>query len=65
MKRRSKVSGGQIKGRRRTETKQLVHIADLRAYVASNPADKDALTFAKLSGSHIWSRPSKPPKVIL
>src|SRR6516165_2261165 len=32
------------------ETKQLVHIADLREYVASNPADKDAAAFAKLSG---------------
>src|SRR5262245_22859326 len=32
-----------------TETKQLVHI-DLSEYVASNPADKDAATFAKLSG---------------
>src|SRR5262245_25325661 len=34
---------------RMAETKQLVHIADLREYVASNPADKDAATFAKLS----------------
>jgi class 3 adenylate cyclase/putative methionine-R-sulfoxide reductase with GAF domain len=32
------------------ETKQLVHIADLREYVAANPADQDATTFAKLSG---------------
>src|SRR5215831_5797130 len=35
---------------RSAETKQLVHIADLREYVAANPADKDAATFAKLSG---------------
>jgi hypothetical protein len=28
----------------------LVHVADLREYVASNPTDKDAATFAKLSG---------------
>jgi adenylate cyclase len=35
---------------RMAETKQLVHIADVREYVASNPADKDAATFAKLSG---------------
>jgi hypothetical protein len=33
------------------ETKQLVHIADFREYVASNPADKDAAAFAKVSGS--------------
>src|SRR6516165_5155724 len=32
------------------ETKQLVHTADLREYVAANPADKDAAAFAKLSG---------------
>jgi GAF domain-containing protein len=32
------------------ETKQLFHIADLREYVASNPADRDAAAFAKLSG---------------
>ena len=32
------------------ETKQLVHIADLRGYVASNPTDKDVAAFAKLSG---------------
>ena len=32
------------------ETKQLVHIADIREYVASNPADKDLAAFAKLSG---------------
>jgi transcriptional regulator with GAF, ATPase, and Fis domain len=32
------------------ETKQLVHIADIREYVASNPADKDVAAFAKLSG---------------
>jgi transcriptional regulator with GAF, ATPase, and Fis domain len=41
-----------VRGRpllRMAETKQLVHIADLREYVASNPADKDAITFAKLS----------------
>jgi len=35
---------------RMAETKQVVHIADLREYVASNPADKDAAAFAKLSG---------------
>ena len=35
---------------RMAETKQLVHIADLREYVASNPADKDAAAFAKVSG---------------
>jgi GAF domain-containing protein len=35
---------------RMAETKQLVHIADLREYVASNPVDKDAAAFAKLSG---------------
>ncbi len=35
---------------RAAETKQLVHIVDLREYVASNPADKDAAAFAKLSG---------------
>ena len=35
---------------RAAETKQLVHFADLREYVASNPTDKDAATFAKLSG---------------
>ena len=35
---------------RMAETKQLVHIADLREYVAANPADKDAAAFAKLSG---------------
>jgi GAF domain-containing protein len=42
-----------VRGRpllRMAETKQLVHIADLREYVASNPADKDAATFANLSG---------------
>src|SRR6516225_932578 len=42
-----------IRGRlllRAAETKQLVHIADLREYVASNPVDKDAAAFAKLSG---------------
>src|SRR6516162_1903149 len=42
-----------VRGRpllRMAETKQLVHIADLREYVASNPADEDAATFAKLSG---------------
>ena len=42
-----------VRGRpllRMAETKQLVHIADLREYVASNPADKDAAIFAKLSG---------------
>jgi hypothetical protein len=36
---------------RAAETKQLVHIADLREYVASNPADKDLAAFAKLSGA--------------
>ena len=35
---------------RTAETKQLVHVADLREYVASNPADQDAAAFAKLSG---------------
>ena len=35
---------------RMAETKQLVHIADLREYVAANPADKDAAAFAKLLG---------------
>jgi hypothetical protein len=35
---------------RAAETKQLVHIADIREYVASNPADKDLAAFAKLSG---------------
>jgi transcriptional regulator with GAF, ATPase, and Fis domain len=42
-----------VRGRpllRVAETKQLVHIADLREYVASNPADKDAAAFAKVSG---------------
>ena len=42
-----------VRGRpllRAAETKQLVHVADLREYVASNPTDKDAATFAKLSG---------------
>jgi GAF domain-containing protein len=42
-----------VRGRpllRMAETKQLIHIADLREYVASNPADKDAAIFAKLSG---------------
>jgi class 3 adenylate cyclase/putative methionine-R-sulfoxide reductase with GAF domain len=42
-----------VRGRpllRTAETKQLVHIADVREYVASNPADKDVATFAKLSG---------------
>jgi hypothetical protein len=42
-----------VRGRpllRAAETKQLVHFADLREYVASNPTDKDAATFAKLSG---------------
>jgi GAF domain-containing protein len=42
-----------VRGRpllRAAETKQLVHITDLREYVASNPADKDVATFAKLSG---------------
>jgi transcriptional regulator with GAF, ATPase, and Fis domain len=42
-----------VRGRpllRTAETKQLVHIADLREYVASNPDDKDVAAFAKLSG---------------
>jgi GAF domain-containing protein len=42
-----------VRGRpllRAAETKQLVHIADLREYVASNPTDKDVAAFAKLSG---------------
>jgi GAF domain-containing protein len=42
-----------VRGRpllRMAETKQLVHIADLREYVASNSADRDAATFAQLSG---------------
>ena len=42
-----------VRGRpllRTAETKQLVHITDLREDVASNPADKDVATFAKLSG---------------
>jgi GAF domain-containing protein len=29
----------------------LVHIADIKEYVASNPADKDAAAFAKVSGA--------------
>jgi GAF domain-containing protein len=32
------------------ETKQLFQVADVRAYAASNPADKDIAAFAKLSG---------------
>jgi GAF domain-containing protein len=42
-----------VRGRpllRMAETKQLVHITDLREYVASNSADRDAATFAQLSG---------------
>jgi len=42
-----------VRGRpllRAAETKQLVHLADLREYVAANPADKDVAAFAKLSG---------------
>jgi GAF domain-containing protein len=42
-----------IRGRpllRAAETKQLVHIADIREYVASNPPDKDLAAFAKVSG---------------
>jgi hypothetical protein len=35
---------------RMAETKQLFQIADVRAYAASNPADKDVAAFAKLSG---------------
>jgi two-component system, NtrC family, sensor kinase len=35
---------------RAAETKQLVHIADIREYVASNPPDKDLAAFAKVSG---------------
>jgi transcriptional regulator with GAF, ATPase, and Fis domain len=32
------------------ETKQSVQLVDVRDYVASNPADKDAAAFAKVSG---------------
>jgi transcriptional regulator with GAF, ATPase, and Fis domain len=32
------------------ETKRLLHIADYKEYVASNPADSDAAAFAKLTG---------------
>jgi GAF domain-containing protein len=42
-----------VRGRpllRIAETKQLAHIADIREYVVSNPADKDAAAFVKLSG---------------
>jgi GAF domain-containing protein len=42
-----------VRGRpllRAAETKELVHIVDLREDVASNPADEDAAAFAKLSG---------------
>ena len=35
---------------RMAETKRLVHIADIKEYVASHPADKDAAVFAKLTG---------------
>ncbi len=35
---------------RLAETKQVVQIADVREDVASNPADKDAAAFAKVSG---------------
>jgi GAF domain-containing protein len=42
------VRGGPLL--RAAETRQLVHIADLREYVASNPTDKDVAAFAKLSG---------------
>src|SRR5262245_47933049 len=69
MKRRSKASGEQVKGRRpktpepkrsnvpktasmlrMAETKQFHQEVDVRDYVASNPADKDAAAFAKVSG---------------
>ena len=42
-----------VRGRpllRAAETKELVHIVDLREYAALNPADEDAAAFAKLSG---------------
>ena len=42
-----------VRGRpllRVAETKQVVQIADVREHVASNQADKDAVTFAKVSG---------------
>jgi GAF domain-containing protein len=42
-----------VRGRfllRAAETKQVVQIADVREDVASNPADKDAAAFAKVSG---------------
>jgi class 3 adenylate cyclase/putative methionine-R-sulfoxide reductase with GAF domain len=42
-----------VRGRlllRAAETKQVVHIADVREDVASNPADKDVAAFAKVSG---------------
>src|SRR6516162_8614392 len=42
-----------VRGRfllRVAETKQVVQIADVREDVASNPADKDAAAFAKVSG---------------
>jgi GAF domain-containing protein len=35
---------------RMAETKQVLHLADINEYVASRPEDKDAATFAKLSG---------------
>jgi transcriptional regulator with GAF, ATPase, and Fis domain len=35
---------------RAAETKQVVQIADVRKDVASNPADKDVVAFAKVSG---------------
>ena len=42
-----------VRGRfllRVAETKQVVQIADVKEDVASNPADKDAVAFAKVSG---------------
>jgi GAF domain-containing protein len=42
-----------VRGRpllRMAETKQLIHIDDVRAYAAANPADKDIAAFAKSSG---------------
>jgi two-component system NtrC family sensor kinase len=35
---------------RMAETKQLLHVADVREYVASHPSDTDAAAFAKLTG---------------
>jgi two-component system, NtrC family, sensor kinase len=42
-----------VRGRpllRVAETKQAIQIADVREHVASNPSDKDAVAFAKVSG---------------